>query len=99
MTGKGIVEMTANSMFRKSEMEEAVRLAEKHWQHLHTIPEKAFEEKETTAYIKKVCKEYPVDFISFSYYSSSCVAANAEGLQTTAGNTMTAIKNPYLKSA
>lgn len=63
MTGKGIVEMTANSMFRKSEMEEAVRLAEKHWQHLHTIPEKAFEEKETTAYIKKVCKEYPVDFI------------------------------------
>ena len=47
----------------------------------------------------KVMKEYPVDFISFSYYSSSCVAKDTEGLQVTAGNTVTAIKNPYLKAS
>jgi len=47
----------------------------------------------------KIMKAYPVDFISFSYYSSSCVAKHAEGLQTTAGNTMTAIKNPYLSAS
>ena len=47
----------------------------------------------------QIMKAYPVDFISFSYYSSSCVAKNAEGLQTTAGNTMTAIKNPYLTAS
>ena len=47
----------------------------------------------------KIMKSYPVDFISFSYYSSSCVAKNTEGLQTTAGNTVTAIKNPYLKAS
>ena len=46
-----------------------------------------------------VMKKYPVDFISFSYYSSSCVAKDTEGLQTTAGNTVTAIKNPYLKAS
>jgi len=47
----------------------------------------------------EVMKKYPVDFISFSYYSSSCVAKNTEGLQTTAGNTVTAIKNPYLTAS
>ena len=47
----------------------------------------------------EVMKKYPVDFISFSYYSSSCVAADDTGLQTTAGNTVTAIKNPYLKAS
>ena len=46
-----------------------------------------------------VMKKYPVDFISFSYYSSSCVAKDTEGLQTTAGNTVKAIKNPYLKAS
>ncbi len=44
-------------------------------------------------------KAYPVDFISFSYYMSSCVAKNTEGLATTAGNTITAVKNPYLKAS
>ena len=29
-------------------MKEAVRIAEQHWSILHTMPEKAFEEKETT---------------------------------------------------
>lgn len=47
----------------------------------------------------RVMKAYPVDFISFSYYSSSCVAKDSEGLQTTAANTVTAIKNPYLKAS
>ena len=44
-------------------------------------------------------KNYPVDFISFSYYMSSCVAKNTEGLATTAGNTITAIKNPHLATS
>ncbi|NLC96206.1 MAG: family 1 glycosylhydrolase [Erysipelotrichaceae bacterium] len=46
-----------------------------------------------------VMKENPVDFVSFSYYMSSCVAADETGLSTTAGNTITAIKNPYLESS
>ena len=46
-----------------------------------------------------IMKQYPVDFVSFSYYMSSCVAANEEGLDTTAGNTILAIKNPHLKSS
>ena len=47
----------------------------------------------------EIMKKYPVDFISFSYYMSSCVAKNTEGLDTTEGNTVTAIKNPYLPSS
>ena len=47
----------------------------------------------------EVMKRYPVDFISFSYYMSSCVARNTDGLDVTAGNTVTAIKNPYLKAS
>ncbi|MCI8664127.1 MAG: family 1 glycosylhydrolase [Hungatella sp.] len=46
-----------------------------------------------------IMKAYPVDFISFSYYSSSCVAKNAEGAELTAANTVTAIKNPYIPSS
>lgn len=47
----------------------------------------------------KIMKENPVDFISFSYYQTSCVAADPEGLETTAGNTTVAIKNPHLKAS
>ena len=48
----------------------------------------------------RVMKEYPVDFISFSYYSSSCVAGVApEGIEMTAANTVVAIKNPYIPSS
>lgn len=46
-----------------------------------------------------IMKQYPVDFVSFSYYSSSCAAADAEGLDLTSGNTVVAIKNPYLPSS
>lgn len=44
-------------------------------------------------------KTNPVDFISFSYYHSSCVAANTDELETTCGNTVTTIKNPYLPAS
>ena len=46
-----------------------------------------------------ILKQYPVDFVSFSYYSSSCVAKDDQGLKKTAANTMTAIKNPYIPSS
>ncbi len=44
-------------------------------------------------------RENPVDFISFSYYMSSCVAADTAGLDVTAGNTITGVKNPYLETS
>ena len=47
----------------------------------------------------KIMKEYPVDFVSFSYYSSSCVAKDDNGLKKTAANTNVAIKNPYIPSS
>ena len=50
-------------MFNKEIMSEAVNLADKHRKVLHGMPECAFEERETTAYIKKVCAAFPVDLI------------------------------------
>ncbi|MDO4466497.1 MAG: family 1 glycosylhydrolase [Bacillota bacterium] len=47
----------------------------------------------------EVMKQYPVDFVSFSYYSSSCVAADTTGLDVTAGNTIMALKNPHIPSS
>ena len=47
----------------------------------------------------EVMKNYPVDFVSFSYYMSSCVAADEDDLEKTAGNTVMALKNPYLPSS
>jgi 6-phospho-beta-glucosidase len=47
----------------------------------------------------KILKEGCVDFISFSYYMSSCCAASTDGLQTAEGNNVTGIKNPYLESS
>lgn len=47
----------------------------------------------------EIMKKYPVDFVSFSYYSSSCVAKQADGLKKTAANTMVAIKNPHIPSS
>ena len=46
-----------------------------------------------------IMKKYPVDFVSFSYYSSSCVAKDDKGLKKTAANTMTAIKNPHIPTS
>jgi hippurate hydrolase len=55
--------MEFNSIFNQKLMQEAVAKAEKHREYLHTVPEKAFEEHRTTAYIRKVCEEYPVKTI------------------------------------
>lgn len=45
-----------------------------------------------------ILKQYPVDFVSFSYYSSSLSAHDPESLTKTAGNTFMGIKNPHLPS-
>jgi 6-phospho-beta-glucosidase len=61
-----------------------------------------FEEKGIT--IKKepgddeILKEGTVDFYTFSYYMSNCVALNPDK-ELTAGNLMGGIKNPYLKAS
>ena len=47
----------------------------------------------------EIMKAYPVDFVSFSYYHSSCVAADTTNLEQAAGNTITAVKNPYVPSS
>ncbi len=47
----------------------------------------------------EVMKKYPVDFVSFSYYSSSCAAYDEEGKEITSGNTISAIKNPYIPAS
>jgi len=41
----------------------------------------------------------PVDYISFSYYSSRVVSARPNVSQETAGNIYNSIKNPYLESS
>ena len=47
----------------------------------------------------EIMKKHPVDFLSFSYYSSSCVAKDDKGLKKTAANTMTVIKNPHIPTS
>lgn len=47
-------------MYNEELMKEATDLAEKCRKVLHEMPERAFEEHETTAYIKEFCKAYPV---------------------------------------
>ena len=53
----------------------------------------------TKEQLDEIMKKYPVDFVSFSYYSSSCVAKDDDGLKKTAANTNIAIKNPYIPSS
>jgi len=48
---------------------------------------------------EEIMKDYPVDFVSFSYYSSGCSAANPSDLEQTNMNTTFGIKNPYIKSS
>lgn len=43
-----------------------------------------------------IMEKYPADFVSFSYYMSSCSVKNVEGLDTAVGSTVTVVKNPYL---
>lgn len=47
----------------------------------------------------EIMKKYPVDFVSFSYYMSNCVAYEEDGLEKTAGNTVMGLKNPYLTAS
>ncbi len=47
----------------------------------------------------RILKEGTVDFVSFSYYMTSCMAANTEGLDMAPGNTVNGVKNPYLPSS
>lgn len=47
----------------------------------------------------EILKAYPCDFISFSYYSSSCASAHPETLEQAAGNIYSGVKNPYLKTS
>ena len=46
-----------------------------------------------------ILKEGTVDFVSFSYYMTSCMAAKTEGLDMAPGNTVNGVKNPYLESS
>ena len=46
-----------------------------------------------------ILKKYPLDFVSFSYYSSSCEAKDLSLYDVTAGNTIMGLKNPYIKSS
>ena len=50
-------------MINKELMSEAVSLAKDHQKKLHEMPETAFEEYRTTAYIRDVCSRYPVSLI------------------------------------
>lgn len=46
---------------------------------------------------EQILRDYPVDFVSFSYYMSSTVSANPEELEGAEGNLLVGgIKNPYL---
>ncbi len=48
----------------------------------------------------EILKENTVDFISFSYYSSRCVSTAEEVItESTSGNVMKSVKNPYLKES
>jgi beta-glucosidase/6-phospho-beta-glucosidase/beta-galactosidase len=46
---------------------------------------------------EQIMREYPVDYVSFSYYMSSAVSAHPENLEGAVGNLLIGgIKNPYL---
>lgn len=47
----------------------------------------------------EVMKQYPVDFVSFSYYSSLCSAHNPQDYEKGVSNTRTAVKNPHLEES
>lgn len=45
---------------------------------------------------EEILREYPVDFISFSYYNSRCIAAPGGEHEEAEGNLFRSVKNPYL---
>lgn len=57
-------------------------------------------ELETTEEEIKLLKDYTVDFVSFSYYSTKVASTDHEVLKnTTSANDIFSIKNPYLKAS
>lgn len=53
---------------------------------------------ELTEQDKQILKDGTVDFLTFSYYMSTCCASEDTGIATTGGNMTFGVKNPYLKS-
>ncbi len=47
----------------------------------------------------ELIRDYPVDYIGFSYYMSAVRAADLGNLEKTNGNLLSAIKNPFLKAS
>lgn len=47
----------------------------------------------------QILREGTVDFVSFSYYMTSCMAADTTGLDMAPGNTVNGVTNPYLPSS
>jgi 6-phospho-beta-glucosidase len=54
---------------------------------------------ELTEEDKRILKEGTIDFITFSYYMSSCVSADPEVEKNQGGNMMFGVKNPYLQAS
>ncbi|MDN3139617.1 6-phospho-beta-glucosidase [Enterococcus faecalis] len=48
---------------------------------------------------EKILEKYTVDFISFSYYNSRCIANSESNVELTEGNLFATAKNPYLKES
>ncbi len=46
---------------------------------------------------EEILQGHPVDFISFSYYNSRCIAAPGTGGEEAEGNLFRSAKNPYLQ--
>ena len=53
---------------------------------------------ELTEADKQILKEGTVDFVTFSYYMSTCCASEDSGMAITGGNMTMGIKNPHLES-
>ena len=45
---------------------------------------------------ERILKEYPVDFVSFSYYMSRVTSIDAADKEMVSGNVTSGVKNPYL---
>lgn len=45
---------------------------------------------------ERILKDYPVDFVSFSYYMSRVSSINEDSKERVSGNLSSSIKNPYL---
>ena len=63
---------------------------------------RVFKENNITLNIEEgdleILKKYPVDFVSFSYYSSRCASASEDTAKSD-GNLFKSVKNPHLQSS